>query len=219
MAEQSGPDSETLGAGAGEGATNEILPAKRVIWTPERLAKAAATRAETKRKKEERAAKKAAKDAEHNAKSHAYGDPLIEPPGPTLEQLAKIPAALESRQKALQGGTNGFDWEKSPLPEALNKLADLKRDYDRILQIVLRRQSASKPQWTCFTQAHKDIAPQSVQKLCLKNGQDGKWAFRDDGCFRTTAEGIRIPEPVFCCNHLCFAFYQGHKPLMALSRH
>jgi hypothetical protein len=24
---------------------------------------------------------------------------------------------------------------------------------------------------------------------------------------------------VFCCNHLCFAFYQGHKPLMALSRH
>jgi hypothetical protein len=237
MAEQSGPDSETLGAGAGEGATNEILPAKRVIWTPERLAKAAATRAETKRKKDERAAKKAAKEAEHNAKSHAYGDPLIEPPVPVQEQrAAAAQRALEVGKEVMPNdnttlrpavtgahraatSANGFDWEKSPLPEALNKLADLKRDYDRILQVVLRRQSASKPQWTCFTQAHKDIAPQSVQKLCLKNGQDGKWAFRDDGCFRTTAEGIRIPEPVFCCNHLCFAFYQGHKPLMALSRH
>jgi hypothetical protein len=198
MAEQSGPDSETLGAGAGEGATNEILPAKRVIWTPERLAKAAATRAETKRKKDERAAKKAERD-KGLAEAQTY---------PQQQEVLKKYEA-----------TNGFDWEKSPLPEALNKLADLKRDYDRILGIVLRRQSASKPQWTCFTQAHKDIAPQSVQKLCLKNGQDGKWAFRDDGCFRTTAEGIRIPEPVFCCNHLCFAFYQGHKPLMALSRH
>ena len=65
MAEQSGQDTEVERAGEAEGEQESVQPAKRVIWTPERLAKAAATRAETKRKKEEKEARKAAKRQSH----------------------------------------------------------------------------------------------------------------------------------------------------------
>ena len=209
MAEQSGPDTEVERAGEAEGEQESVQPAKRVIWTPERLAKAAATRAETKRKKEEKEARKAAKRA---PQADTDSQPTPDTPEEVL-QPSRPPAVAKA-----SAGNNGFDWDKAPLAEAINHLADMKREYDHVAQIVMRRQSTNKPSWVCWSQLHKDIVPVSVQKLCRKTGEDGKWAFRDDGVFKTE-NGIRMPDPVFCCNTYCFEVFQKSKPLMSLSRH
>jgi hypothetical protein len=204
MAEQGGQGAEVESTGAGTGAEAVVLPPKRVIWTPERLAKAAATRAETKRKKEEREARKQAKSNPVPATDGNVAAEILRPSGtPTV-----APRILG----------NGFDWEKAPLDQITNKLADMKREYDKAATIVMRRQSTRKPTWTCWTQLHKDIVPLSVQKLCRKTGEDGKWASRDDGRFREE-NGLRIPDPVFCCNAYCHEMYQKSKPMASLSRH
>jgi hypothetical protein len=115
-------------------------------------------------------------------------------------------------------GSGIFDWSCAPLPEALARLADFKRDYDKAAQIVLRRTAANKKVWPCWTQSHKDIVPNSVLALCKKEIEDGRWASRDDGNFKMV-DGIRVPDPVICCNHLCHEMYMKSKPMMALSRH
>ncbi len=205
MAEQGGQDTEVERAGKAEGEQESVQPAKRVIWTPERLAKAAATRAETKRKKEEKEARKLAKQAIATGQVETT-------------EVVSHEAAQKIYPQATIPPRNGFDWDKAPLAEAINHLADMKREYDRVAQIVMRRQSTNKPSWVCWSQLHKDIVPVSVQKLCRKTGEDGKWAFRDDGVFKTE-NGIRMPDPVFCCNTYCFEVFQKSKPLMSLSRH
>jgi hypothetical protein len=196
MAVEDGAVAEVVPAGEGAVGSPEVLVPQanqKSIWTPERLAKAAATRAETKRKKEERAARKL-----DTAKSNVN------------------PNATE--KVVTTAGVNGYDWNSAPLDQATAKLSDLRKEYDKAAAIVLRRQSVSKPQWICWTQSHKDIVPMSVQKLCRKSGDDGKWAFRDDGVFETI-EGLRVPRPAFCCNTYCFEAYQKSKPLSSLSRH
>jgi hypothetical protein len=132
-----------------------------------------------------------AKQTEHDALAHAYGDPLIAPP---------------------------FDWHHAPLDQAMAKLGDLRREYDAAARIVLDRQSQSRPRWICFTQLHKDIIPKSVQALCKKTGDDGKWASRDDGVFKVV-DGLRVPDPQFCCSAVCHEYYLKSKPMAALSRH
>jgi hypothetical protein len=201
MAEQSGPDTEGVGSGAGDVKEEGVQPAKRVIWTPERLAKAAATRAETKRKKEERETRKATRS--------------LSPKGNPAEESGD---KIDGPRIPIHTSSNGFDWNTAPLAEAINKLSEMKREYDRCAGVVMRRQTVSKPVQTCWTQFHKDIVPKSVQSICRKQIEDGKWAFRDDGVFRTEG-GLKIPDPQFCCNHMCFAAYQQAKPMMALSRH
>lgn len=109
-------------------------------------------------------------------------------------------------------------WHKAPLDDAIVRLGELKREYDKAAQIVLSRQSESKPRWTCWTQLHKDIVPKSVQSLCRKSGDDGKWASRDDGAFEMK-NGIKVPSPVFCCSAICHEYYLKSKPMNSLSRH
>lgn len=114
-----------------------------------------------------------------------------------------------------------FDWHAAPLPDVITRLADLRREYDRCAEIVLARQSTTRARWTCWTQLHRDdhsLVSASVARLCRKTGDDGKWASRDDGVFKIV-DGIRIPDPVFCCSALCHEAYLKSKPLNALSRH
>ncbi len=180
------------------------------VWTEEQKAKAAATRAATKAAKEAREAKKAAKESRfvHLSEVAEYpAEPAVDPNRPNpIAMIVSVP------QK------NGFDWQKSPLEEVMGKLADMKREYDRCTQIVLARQSITRPKWTCWTQLHKDLVPKSVTALCRKSGEDGKWASRDDGSFKEV-DGIRVPDPVFCCSALCHELYLKSKPMQALSRH
>jgi hypothetical protein len=229
MAIESGSSAEVERAGEAEGETEVVQPAKRVIWTPERLAKAAATRAETKRKKEEREQKREAKKSgapplKHLTSEHDFQHCKI-PDCPSCRSAFGMPKFAEKAIERLRAveqvrptPPSGFDWEDAPLEEATAKLADMRREYERAATIVLKRQSVSKPQWTCWSQLHKDIVPVSVMKLCRKTGDEGRWAFRDDGVFRIV-DGLRVPDPAFCCNTYCFEVYQKAKPMAALSRH
>ena len=174
------------------------------VWTDEQKAKAAATRAATKRNKEEREAKKIARQGSVPKNEEST---MTE----TLDAISKVPIApLLSK--------NGFDWNRAPIEEIMGRLADMKREYDRCTQIVLARQSITRPKWTCWTQLHKDLVPKSVAALCRKTGEDGKWASRDDGVFKIV-DGIRIPDPVFCCSALCHELFLKNRPMAALSRH
>lgn len=177
------------------------------VWTEEQKQKAAATRAATKAAKAERAAKKESRFV-HLSEVADYPDG-IEPaesnrPNP-IAMIVSVPQ-------------NGFDWKKSPLEEVMGRLANMKREYDRCTQIVLSRQSVTRPNWTCWTQFHKELVPKSVTALCRKSGPDGKWASRDDGVFKEV-DGIRVPDPVFCCSALCHELYLKSKPMQSLSRH
>jgi hypothetical protein len=176
------------------------------VWTEEQKAKAAATRAETKRKKEEREAKK---------QSRLAANPDIDP---TPDTPAEVLQPQNGRTPSVVKEVVGFDWHHAPLEQVMARLGDMKREYDRCTQIVLARQNISKPRWTCWTQLHKELVPKSVATLCRKTGEDGKWASRDDGHFKMV-EDIRVPDPVFCCSALCHELYLKSKPMQALSRH
>lgn len=98
-----------------------------------------------------------------------------------------------------------FNWNDSPLGEVINKLAELKREYDMASQIVMQRQSREPVVYTCWTQAHLDTVAKATLAQCKKNVQDGKWAFIDNGA--KDEEG-KI-SPVVTCSMLCFMSYQS----------
>jgi hypothetical protein len=187
------------------------------IWTPELKAKAAMTRAHNKRKKQERMEKRMAKQAEIVAEDSNIGQtndelrsgqtddglPLEAPRPDAAVHSERVPEAVP------------FDWEKAPLIECITKQAELKREFDRITQILERRQNPTGMKWMCFTEeirrekgAH--VIPKAVLAGCNKGGEDGKWKFRDDGRF-VVNDGIRTLKPAFACNSACFSFYQMSK--------
>lgn len=157
------------------------------MWTDEMRVKAAATRA-----------------AKKNGR-HGLLDEAVRITGATPVDLSGIVGHSSF-------GSLGFDWEESPLSEAINKAAEMKRELDRVQAIVLRRQNPPKKMWTCWTELmKKEIEiPRSVTSQCLKRGEDGKWKFRDDGRF-VTVDGVRTLQPAFCCNFLCYAIYQRYR--------
>jgi hypothetical protein len=178
------------------------------IWTPEQRAKAAATRAENKRKKEERLLKKAARDKkmeedslDDHRQDHVGNGEEKHPP-------VSIPAVLSSTE------VGEFDWEDAPLVECINKAAQMKREYERVAAIIVKRQNPANHAWTCWTELRKNdpayVIPKSVRQQCLRRGEDGKWKFRDDGNF-VMRNGVRTLEPVCCCNSFCYSVYQSYR--------
>lgn len=115
-----------------------------------------------------------------------------------------------------------FDWENSPLVDIINRLADMKREYDRCAQIVLRRQSPQLSMykcWTVETSRHPDHPPpRDILRQCVRDIPDGKEKYRDDGAF-DIVNGIKLRNTVRCCSMLCHQFYTSLKPIGALSRH
>lgn len=107
-----------------------------------------------------------------------------------------------------------YDWEDAPLHEAQTKAAEMKREYDRVAAIIVRRQNPANAAWTCWTEENKKNPeveiPKSVKSQCLRRGPDGKWKFRDDGRF-VQVDGIRTLKSAFCCNVYCFSVYQKYK--------
>jgi hypothetical protein len=185
-----------------------------VVWTPELIAKAKATRAANKAAAEAKTAKKAAKS---DVGQHVEVVTLSETADYPVSPLPSIPVVLPPTNGS------GVNWNAIPIDEAMNRLADMKREYDRIAQIVMKRQTQNKPTWTCWTQLHKDLVKtieggKKVLEICKKGGEDGKWASRDDGVFKIV-DGLRIPDPVFCCNSFCHSVYLRSKPMGSLSRH
>ena len=164
-------------------------------WTQEMRDKAAATRAATKAKKEARLAKKLQKQTNGNGSVSDHG--VV----PVIESEPEIsPAEV----------VQTFDWEEAPLSDAVNRAAEMKREYERVAQIIVRRQNPPKQMWTCWSQENKELVPKSVLAQCLKRGEDGKWKFRDDGRF-VVEDGVRRLKPAFCCNFLCYAVYQKNR--------
>lgn len=168
-----------------------------MAWTQAMLDKAAAT--------------KAAHAAARNGSSTAIAEPPI-------TSISPIPP--------ISSISPGFDWSTAPLAECQTRLGDLRRAYDAAAAIVLARSAESRPQWTCWSQLHKSdkrsdgspVVPRSILALCRKSGDNGRWASRDDGVFRVV-NGIRIPDPVICCNATCHEMYQRSKQVTGLARH
>lgn len=161
-----------------------------MVWTDEMRAKAAATRA----------AKKARRNGgPTEALGHHEGHNGVSSSQPSSGRLS-IPPVLE------------FDWEEAPLGEAINRAADLKREYERVQQIILRRRNPPRAMWTCWTEENRKTLeiPRKVLQECLRKGEDGKWKFRDDGRF-VVVDGVRTLKPAFCCNYLCYSAYQKHR--------
>jgi len=164
-----------------------------MVWTDEMRAKAATTRAATKAKKEARLAKKQQREENHR-------DNKTEP----------VVAAPIHAQPNVAGIDSEFDWETTPLNEIINRQSEMKKEYERISQIVLRRQNPPNVGWTCWSQENKSRVPASVLSQCMKHGADGKWKYRDDGRF-IIENGVRRMSPAFCCNYLCYAVYQKYR--------
>lgn len=110
-----------------------------------------------------------------------------------------------------------FDWETCPVLEAIQKLADFKREYDRVAQIVIRRQSIAPAILTCWSQEHKSLVPKSILAVCRKTIPDGRWVSRDDGAF-IMQDGIKLFKPAVCCSVLCDTAYRQSRSVTALSR-
>lgn len=178
------------------------------VWTPELIAKAKATRAANKAAAEAKAARKVEKSEIGRHAHMGHLDEIVPAPPPIV-----LPPTNGS----------GVNWNAIPIDEAMNRLADMKREYDRIALIVMKRQTQNRPTWTCWTQLHRKLVEtldggKKVLEICKKGGEDGKWASRDDGVFKIV-DGLRIPDPVFCCNSFCHSVYLRSKPMGSLSRH
>jgi hypothetical protein len=177
-----------------------------MVWTDAMRAKAAATRAETKRKKEERLARKLERDKKSSDSKVFTIDPDRDTPPDEVIEIAD--------GKIVSHEVIAFDWEEAPLAQCITKAADMKREYERVAAIIVKRQNPTRNQWTCWTYENKDnpavVIPASVRKQCLKRGDDGRWKFRDDGRF-VVESGVRTLRPAFCCNNFCYMLYQSYR--------
>lgn len=175
------------------------------MWTDEMRAKAAATRLATKKRKE-------AARLEREGKQHEKEE-LDQFNGQDNSDSTRVDVAPDiiCSKPNIQQANEAFDWENCPLVEAINKQADMKREYDRISQIVLKRQNPYGKRWTCWTEEQRleksqVPIPKSVIALCARTGDDGRWKFRDDGRF-VMVNGVRTMKPAFCCNSSCYQIY------------
>ena len=200
------------------------------VWTQEQKDQAATTRLATKQKKEERERKRLEKlakkelprlpvadpskitfDPSFNCKEeHADGNGT-QPADDGLPSQAQAPDAPVHLARVPEN-REAFDWDTAPVNEIINRQADMRREYERISQIVLRRQNPPHQRWTCFTQENVELIKKTfpdyrtVLANCLKRGEDGRANFRDDGRF-VTENGVRRLKPAFCCNSTCYKAY------------
>jgi len=179
------------------------------MWTQEMRDKAAATRAATKQKKEEREQKrleKLSKTGQVEASNEQHRENNRDS---AAVVMAEPPIRAES---SIQSSDEKFDWETAPVNEIITRQADMRREYERISQIVLRRQNPPRQRWTCFTQENVELIKKTfpdartVFANCLKRGEDGRANFRDDGRF-VVEDGVRRLKPAFCCNSTCYKVY------------
>ena len=208
-----------------------------MVWTEEMKAKAAATRAATKLKKEKRALRLAEKNHPERF-DRAHGDIItdaeLEPIGDgepfqttsgtfdrsilavnLQEVFGPSVAKLEEKIQNMGKPPVPFDWETAPINEIITRQAEMKREYERISNIVLRRQNPPRQKWVCFTQENLALIRSTFDRgnsnaiinNCLKQGEDGRANFRDDGRF-VVENGVRRLKPAFCCNSSCYKAYQ-----------
>lgn len=132
------------------------------------------------------------------------------PDASAFDELEKLSLPRKDLFIAQMSAPQLFDWENSPLSEAITKAAAMKVEYERVAAIIVRRQNPANHKWTCWTQEHRSLAPKTVLQQCLRHGEDGKWKFRDDGRF-IVENGVRTLRPAFCCNFLCYSIYQKYR--------
>jgi hypothetical protein len=180
-----------------------------MVWTQEMRDKAMATRLARKQARIEnlQAVKPAAKEglSVHTAK----GDDGHSEAGVALPGRAAL------SNHALRSKEQEFDWENCPLVDAINKQADMRREFERVSAILLRRQNPPGKRWTCWTQENLNLIrgnfsppnARAVIQACLRSGEDGRQSFRDDGRF-VIENGVKRLKPAFCCNAFCFKAYQ-----------
>jgi len=107
-----------------------------------------------------------------------------------------------------------FDWNTSPIPVILDRLNEMKREYERVSQIVLQRTSRVPVTYVCWSQEHKSVVPKSVMAQCKGNIKDGSWCYRDDG-YRDEKGQIK---PAVVCSQLCYTVFMQNRKPVALSR-
>lgn len=133
---------------------------------------------------------------------------------PIQEALNVVHDAIVSKSVAVTSQALG--WNELPLSEAIDKLSNMKREYDRAASIVLSRQSRVPQILTCWTQSNKQTAGKTTVAQCKGNIPEGKSVFIDNGA--KDAEGNI--SPAHCCSMICYMAYQQRpKDISALSRH
>lgn len=162
------------------------------------------------------ARKKAIEVRRHNAEQRRLKKQVQEAGTATTEiAVSEIPKREEVHVHSIAVPETDNGWYGIPLKEALEKLSEMKREYDRASQIILQRQSQLPVVWTCWTQSHKELVTKTVLNQCKKQIQDGRWVSKDDGA---KDDNGKI-SPAVCCSMLCsMAYLQRPRKVAALSR-
>ncbi len=131
--------------------------------------------------------------------------------------------AIVDRTTAQQTTVTLFDWWAVPLPQALERLNNLKREYDRAAQIVLQRQSQLPPEplhcWVWDNRERPDM-PKTAVAQCKRTIADrAKAAFCNDGFKDRPGDPTEKIRSIYCCGMVCFQAYQSLRPVGGLSRH
>lgn len=134
-----------------------------------------------------------------------------------------MPPALRERREQARQLQAVYDWWEAPLKDAVEKLNNMKRDYDRAAQIVLQRQS-QQPQapltcWVWENRMRPDM-PKTAVAGCKRSIADAsKAAFRNDGFKDKPGDPNEKIRSIYCCSMVCFQAYQQLRPVGGLSRH
>lgn len=116
--------------------------------------------------------------------------------------------------------TSKFDWATAPMPEAEQRLAELKAEFLRCAAILDERRSRPLPRYQCWSQSMldqklpdgADVISAATRAACRREGEPGREAFRDDGAEDQWGNRVTIR----CCGHLCFQDYQRWKGSLRL---
>ena len=110
------------------------------------------------------------------------------------------------------------------LDEALVRLNNMKREYDRASQIVLQRQSVTPQTLVCWTWENKDDKTKQISKITVAQCKHiipdaGRAAFTNNGHKDRPGDPNEKIRTIYCCSMACFTAYQQNRPIAALSRH
>jgi len=116
-----------------------------------------------------------------------------------------------------------FDWWEVPLLTAVERLNNIKREYDRAAQIVLQRQSQLPPGplhcWVWDNRERPDMPKAAVAQCKRLIADRAKAAFTNDGYKDHPGDATEKIRSIYACSMLCFQAYQQLRPVGGLSRH
>lgn len=162
-------------------------------------------------------------------------DKSVPMPPALREQRANAAFAAGKETKTIHT-VEVFDWWEAPLLYTVEKLNNLKREYDRAAQIVLQRQSQAPAEplhcWVWDNRDRKwpgppDVkgnpttiqVPRTAVTQCKRTIPDrSKAAFTNDGWIDPDDPARKV-HSIYACSMQCYMAYNQLRPIGGLSRH